>query len=515
MNNENLLKKANELYARRGEVREIAAIDLGSNSFHMIIARIVNGTLQVLSRLKQKVQLAEGLDENQVLSQAAIERGVNCLALFAERLQGFSAENVSVVGTYTLRRAVNNDVFLRQAANVFPYQINIISGKTEAKTIYAGVCHTQPETGRKFVIDIGGGSTEMIIGDNFTPLIYESRHVGCVSFAKKFFPNGEISAENFRQAKQSALNKIEDLAWEYRNLGWQSVLGSSGTIKTVHQVIYENIDPNGTITAPRLDQLIEQTLQHSHFNQLKFNGLNPDRADVFVPGLAILSAVFENFHIEKMRYSDGALREGVMYSLEQNFQVNNIRERTALGLAEQFNIDQAQAERVYQSAALLFNQYNAWQNTELIPEMQDVLFWAARLHEVGIVINHKAMQKHSAYILYNTELPGFDNEQHRLLSTLVRYHIGNFKLPDMFKFSRYNEKDVLALIRILRLAAIINRSRQATEKTEKIILKNDRTFSNWQLEFETDYLTHNPLLKNDLALENRFLQTLELSLSAR
>jgi exopolyphosphatase len=515
MNNENLLSKANELHARRGEVREIAAIDLGSNSFHMIIARIVNGTLQVLSRLKQKVQLAEGLDENQVLSPAAIERGVNCLALFAERLQGFPADNVNVVGTYTLRRAVNNEEFLRQAAKVFPYPIHIISGKTEAKTIYAGVCHTQPEIGRKFVIDIGGGSTEMIIGDNFTPLIYESRHMGCVSFAKQFFPHGQINEENFRLAKQSALNKIEDLAWEYQNLGWQSVLGSSGTIKTVHQVICENIDPNGTITAERLNQLIQQTLQFSHFDQLQFNGLNHDRADVFVPGLAILSAVFENFHIEKMRYSDGALREGVMYSLEQNFQVNNIRERTALGLMEQFNIDQAQGERVYQSASLLFEQYQHWQNQEIVAEMKDVLLWAARLHEVGIVINHKNLQKHSAYILYNTELPGYDNEQHRLLSTLARYHLGNFKLPEMFKFSRYHEQDVLALIRILRLAIILNRARQATEKPQKITLKTDRTLVDWHLTFETDYLQHNPLVKNDLALEHRFLQTLGLSLSTR
>ena len=200
----------------RGEAREIAAIDLGSNSFHMIVARIINGSIQVLSRLKQKVRLADGLDEHNVLSQEAIERGVNCLALFAERLQGFAPEDVNVVGTYTLRRAVNN----------------IISGQTEAKTIYAGVCHTQPESGRKLVIDIGGGSTEMIIGDDFTPLVAESRHMGCVSFAKKFFPNGEISKENFEQARQSAVNKIEDLSWEYRKLGWQSVLGSSGTIKT-------------------------------------------------------------------------------------------------------------------------------------------------------------------------------------------------------------------------------------------------------------------------------------------
>ena len=360
--------------------REIAAIDLGSNSFHMIVARIINGSIQVLSRLKQKVQLAEGLDENQVLSQAAITRGVNCLALFAERLQGFPAENVHVVGTYTLRRAVNNDEFLRQAAKVFPYPINIISGKTEAKTIYAGVCHTQPEKGRKFVIDIGGGSTEMIIGDDFNPIVYESRHMGCVSFAKQFFPNGEISAENFQRARQTALSKIEDLAWEYRKLGWDAVLGSSGTIKTVQQVIAETIDPNGIITAARLDQLIAQTLKHQHFSQLKLTGLNNDRADVFVPGLAILRAIFDNYQIEQMRYSDGALREGIIYSLEKNFQVTDIRARTAQGLSQQFNIDLAQAERVYQSANLLVQQFTQWQKPELANEMAEILGWAARLH---------------------------------------------------------------------------------------------------------------------------------------
>ena len=301
----------------RGEAREIAAIDLGSNSFHMIVARIINGSIQVLSRLKQKVRLADGLDEHNVLSQEAIERGVNCLALFAERLQGFEPKDVmsSALIPYEEQSIMMN--FLRQAATVFPYPINIISGQTEAKTIYAGVCHTQPESGRKLVIDIGGGSTEMIIGDDFTPLVAESRHMGCVSFAKKFFPNGEISKENFEQARQSAVNKIEDLSWEYRKLGWQSVLGSSGTIKTVYQVITATLDPNGIITAERLQNLIERTLQASHFEELNIAGLNPDRVDVFVPGLAILSAVFDVFGLENMRYSDGALREGVIYSLEK------------------------------------------------------------------------------------------------------------------------------------------------------------------------------------------------------
>ncbi|BFU60695.1 MULTISPECIES: exopolyphosphatase [Rodentibacter] len=496
----------------RTNVREIAAIDLGSNSFHMIVARIMNGSIQVLSRLKQKVKLAEGLDENAILSQEAITRGVNCLALFAERLQGFAPENVNVVGTYTLRRAVNNDEFLRQAAKVFPYPINIISGQTEAKTIYAGVCHTQPEKGRKLVVDIGGGSTEMIIGDDFTPIVAESRHMGCVSFAAKYFQNGEISKENFEKAYQSAVNKIEDLSWEYRNLGWQSALGSSGTIKTVHQVITATLDPNGIITKSRLEDLIEQTLHASHFDKLNIVGLNPERIDVFVPGLAILSAVFDVFHIDHMRYSDGALREGVIYSIEKNFQVADIRARTAWGLTEQFDIDTEQAHRIAGSANLLIHQYTQWVKPEMAEEMQDLLLWAARLHEVGIVINHKNMQKHSAYILQNMELPGFDREQQRLLTLLVRSHIGVLKSGDLIKFARYDEQDVVALIRLLRLAVILNKSRQATEKTKQITLKIHRSSSNWMLEFEQGYLDRNPLVWNELRQESNGLKELELGL---
>lgn len=494
---------------QRGEGREIAAIDLGSNSFHMIVARIVNGTIQILSRLKQKVQLAEGLDENNQLSQAAISRGVNCLSLFAERLQGFPADNVNVVGTYTLRTATNKDEFLRQAQAVFPYPINIISGQAEAKMIYSGVSHTQPESGRKFVVDIGGGSTEMIIGDNFTPLMARSRHMGCVSFAKRFFPHGEISETNFNRARQSAVDKIEDLSEEYRQLGWQVALGSSGTIKTVNQVISANIDPDGVITPGRLDLLISRTLGVKHFDDLKLPGLNKDRADVFVPGLAILSAVFDTFGIEQMRYSDGALREGVMYSLEKTFQVTDIRQRTAEGLAEQFNIDCAQAERVRRSAAMLSAQFKAWQAPEQAEEMQEILLWAALLHEVGIVINHKGLQRHSAYILQNTELPGFDKEQQRLLATLVCYQIKSFKIESISPFIRYNTQDVLSLIRLLRLAVILNKPRQATEQISQISLKIDRTLASWQLTFADGYLQHNPLIRNELMLERSLLREIK------
>ncbi|TCP91232.1 exopolyphosphatase/guanosine-5'-triphosphate,3'-diphosphate pyrophosphatase [Cricetibacter osteomyelitidis] len=495
-----------------GDVREIAAIDLGSNSFHMIVARIVNGSIQILSRLKQKVQLAKGLDENGVLNQDAITRGVNCLALFAERLQGFKPENVKVVGTYTLRRAVNNEEFLRQAKAVFPYPIHIITGKTEAEMIYSGVSHTQPEQGRKLVVDIGGGSTEMIIGDNFTPLIAESRHMGCVSFAKKFFPNGDITPQYFDNAYQCALSKIEALAWQYRQLGWQSVLGSSGTIKTVQQVIMANISKDGMINRERLQQLKELTLLAKNMNDLQLGGLVEERTDVFVPGLAILMAVFDTFGIETMRYSDGALREGVMYSLEKAFQVANIRQRTANSLAKQFNIDQFQARRVHQSALYLFENYQPWCNVNYVNEMRDILLWASQLHEVGIVINHKGLQRHSAYILQNSELPGFDSEQQRLLATLVRNHIQTFNFAEIPPFGRYHSKDVLALIRLFRLAIILNKPRQATVTTENFSLKIDRTLNNWQLQFNDAYLKHNPLIRNELNAENKFLKEQGLGL---
>ncbi|PJG86167.1 exopolyphosphatase [Conservatibacter flavescens] len=505
----NLFPKAAELLANHNnDGREIAAIDLGSNSFHMIIARIINGSIQILSRLKQQVQLAEGLDENNVLSQAAIQRGVECLALFAERLHGFAPQDVRVVGTYTLRTAVNNQDFLQQAQQVFPYHINIISGQSEAEFIYAGASHTQPEMGRKFVIDIGGGSTEMIIGDDFLPLITQSRHMGCVSFAKHYFPNNIISKAHFEHAYQSAVKKIEDLAEKYQHLGWKSVLGSSGTIKTVTQVISHTINNDGLITRPRLQQLIERVLRADHMNKLMIPGLLEERVNVFVPGLAILTAIFDVFKIRKMRYSDGALREGIIYSLEQGFQVSNIRQRTAKGLMEQFNIDENQAHRVYQTAVLLSQEYQSWNNAHLSQEMRSILLWAAQLHEVGIVINHRGLQHHSAYILQNTELPGFDKAQQELLTTLVRHHIGTFKRRELPKFSRYDYMDVLALIRLLRLAVLLNKSRQATEKAEKFSLKLNRTLTNWQLTFENDYLSRNPLIVQDLIAEKRFLETI-------
>ncbi|AUI65667.1 MULTISPECIES: exopolyphosphatase [Glaesserella] len=490
--------------------REFAAIDLGSNSFHMIVARIVNGSIQVLSRIKRRVRLAEGLDENRHLNQQAIDRGVACLALFAKRLQGFAPENVKVVGTYTLRRAINNQDFLEQAKLVFPFPIEIITGQEEARLIYSGVSHTQAEKGRKFVVDIGGGSTEMTIGDGFTPIRAESRHMGCVSFAKRFFPQGELNAERFDQAYQTAMEKIDDLAWEYRDLGWQHVLGSSGTIKTVSKVLSANGYRDGLITESRLQTIIERCLAFDSLNDIQLKGLIEERADVLVPGLAILLALFRTFHIQSMRYSDGALREGILYGSELAFQVGDIRQRTAEALAEQFNIDQAQAERVKTTALRLFDQVSHWKNKRQVGELRAILQWASLLHEVGISINHNGVHRHSAYIIANRDLPGFDTEQQNLLATLMRFHLKGFKRYDIKSSNRFQHRDILTLLRLFRLAVLLNRSRQATNIPQQLVLDIDGL--DWTLSFEPQFLTQNPLIQADLEEEQKTLQALTLGL---
>lgn len=491
--------------------REFAAIDLGSNSFHMIVARIVNGSIQVLSRIKRRVRLAEGLDENRILSQAAIERGVACLGLFAKRLDGFSAENVKVVGTYTLRRAVNNQDFLDQAAKVFPFSINIISGQEEAKLIYSGVSHTQAEKGRKLVVDIGGGSTEMSIGDGFFPLRAESRHMGCVSFAKRFFDGGELSRERFEKAYQTAMHKIEDLGCEYRELGWQNVFGSSGTVKTVSKVLSMNGYRDGVITEERLQCLINECLKFDNLHQIHLKGLLEERADILLPGLAILLALFHTFQIHSMRYSDGALREGVMYGLDDVFQVSNIRQRTAEALAAQFNIDTVQAQRVRETALQLFEQVHHWKNRKQLKELRSMLKWASLLHEVGITINHKNVHRHSAYIIAHSDLPGFDGEQKHLLSLLMKHHIKGFKRSDIRSTNRYQHRDILTLLRLFRLAVLLNKARQAAPKMDDLTLTAEKNA--WTLQFEQGFLNRNPLISVDLEDEAKQLAMLDFVLN--
>ncbi|ACS86450.1 exopolyphosphatase [Musicola paradisiaca] len=484
--------------------QEFAAIDLGSNSFHMVVARVVNGALQVLGRLKQRVHLADGLDSANQLSEESIQRGLSCLALFAERLQGFPATNVSIVGTHALRQAVNAQDFLKRAARIIPYPIEIISGHEEARLIFMGVEHTQPEKGRKLVIDIGGGSTELVIGEDFEPILVESRRMGCVSFAQQFFPNGEISEANFRRARLAAAQKLETLAWEYRIYSWDYALGASGTIKATHEILVAMGEKDGLITPDRLEILKDRILQFKNFRALSLPGLTEDRQTVLVPGLSILCGVFDALAIKELRLSDGALREGVLYEMEGRFRHQDIRIRTAQSLAGHYNIDREQARRVRETAELLYAQW-AQQNPSLVnPQLEALLKWSAMLHEVGLGINHSGMHRHSAYILQNTNLPGFNQEQQLLLALMVRLHRKAIRLEELPRLNLFKKKQYLPMVQLLRLATLLSNQRQATTtpKTLRLIA----TESAWTLIFPQGFFSQNMLVQLDLEREQQYWQ---------
>ncbi|MGG7444549.1 exopolyphosphatase [Kosakonia oryzendophytica] len=481
---------------------EFAAVDLGSNSFHMVIARVVDGAMQIIGRLKQRVHLADGLDSNNMLSEEAIERGLACLSLFAERLQGFDPSSVCIVGTHTLRQALNATDFLKRAEKVIPYPIEIISGNEEARLIFMGVEHTQPEKGRKLVIDIGGGSTELVIGEDFEPKLVESRRMGCVSFAQMYFPGGGINGENFRRARMAATQKLESLAWQFRIQGWNVALGASGSIKAAHEVLLASGEKDGIITPERLEKLVAEVLKYKNFAELSLPGLSEERKAVFVPGLAILCGVFDALAIRELRLSDGALREGVLYEMEGRFRHQDIRSRTAQSLASQYNIDREQARRVLETTTLMYDQWQA-QNPKLAnPQLAALLKWAAMLHEVGLNINHSGMHRHSAYILQNSDLPGFNQEQQLMMATLVRCHRKGIKLDELPRFTLFKKKQYLPLVQILRLGVLLNNQRQATTTPPTLHLKTDD--NHWTLSFPYDWFSQNALVLLDLEKEQEY-----------
>lgn len=453
-------------------------------------------------RLKQRVHLADGLGPDNMLSEEAMTRGLNCLSLFAERLQGFSPASVCIVGTHTLRQALNATDFLKRAEKVIPYPIEIISGNEEARLIFMGVEHTQPEKGRKLVIDIGGGSTELVIGENFEPILVESRRMGCVSFAQLYFPGGVINKENFQRARMAAAQKLETLTWQFRIQGWNVAMGASGTIKAAHEVLMEMGEKDGIITPERLEKLVKEVLRHRNFASLSLPGLSEERKTVFVPGLAILCGVFDALAIRELRLSDGALREGVLYEMEGRFRHQDVRSRTASSLANQYHIDSEQARRVLDTTMQMYEQWREQQPKLAHPQLEALLRWAAMLHEVGLNINHSGLHRHSAYILQNSDLPGFNQEQQLMMATLVRYHRKAIKLDDLPRFTLFKKKQFLPLIQLLRLGVLLNNQRQATTTPPTLTLITDD--SHWTLRFPHDWFSQNALVLLDLEKEQEY-----------
>ncbi|CAM4322169.1 exopolyphosphatase [Vibrio agarivorans] len=482
--------------------RDVAAIDLGSNSFHMVVAKVVDQDLQLVSRHKQRVRLADGLDDHKNLDHASMERGLECLAMFAERLKGFEPSNVRIAATHTLRQASNAHLFIERAKEVLPYPIEVIPGEEEARLIYLGVAHTQIESETKLVIDIGGGSTEMIIGNGFEAKLLNSKQMGCVSYNNAYFSNGKLSKKNFAKASLAAQQRLESISSKYRKHGWDIALGSSGTVKAIREVLIGLGYDDGRITLKRLDKLIETLCQWNHIDEIELTGLTPERKPVFAAGVAILHAIVKDLKIDTLHFSEAALREGLLYEMEDRFKRSDIRMRTTENLANIHRVDLEHAESVSQTALYLLNQVDEELGIAKKTELVDLLQWAALLHEVGLSISLQAFHRHSAYILRHTNMAGFNQEQQQVLSTLVRFQRKALKLHEMEPFTLFKRKHILTLIRILRLAIVLNGQRN-DEPVPKLSISIDKDC--WTLScMDQKWLDDNKLLHADLLTEQAY-----------
>ncbi len=411
----------------------LAAIDLGSNSFRIEVARLDQGRYQRIDYIKETVRLGGGLDEQGRLSEDAIVRGLACLERFAERLRGFEPWQVRAVATQTLREACNRDDFLQRAQAVLRHPVEVISGREEARLIYAGVAHLQPSDTPRLVIDIGGRSTEIILGRGRTPSAAESFKVGSVGLSMRYFPDGRLTPEAFRAAQVAAGAEVEDALATFRPELWSEALGSSGTASAVSQVLAAEGITDGRITSQALAWCIERCLEAGHVERLQFAGLKADRRSVIPGGLCILYTLLALLRIDSLHPAKGALRQGVIVEMEarlragQSAQPADMRDRSVADLQRRFGVDLAQAGRVERFALALYEQAAG---SDASREDRQELGWAAALHEIGLIVSHHDHHRHSAYLLANADAAGFSQSQQQRLGALVLGQRGGLRKVD-------------------------------------------------------------------------------------
>jgi exopolyphosphatase/guanosine-5'-triphosphate,3'-diphosphate pyrophosphatase len=468
---------------------QIAAVDLGSNSFRLQVGRVVDGEVYPLDSVKETVRLASGLQPDKTLDQDSIARALEALSRFGERLRGFSAEGVRAVATNTLRVAKNAPAFLRQAEAALGFPIEVIAGREEARLIFLGAAHSLPAAAHKrLVVDIGGGSTEFVIGKRYEPQLLESLYMGCVSFSTRFFPGGQVEKRAFREAEIEAAAEIEQIVGHYRAHGWKEAVGSSGSAAAICELLEQNgFNPGGVtgITAAGLMRLKTQLLKAGNVDGLSLAGLRADRAPVLPGGLAIMMAVFDRFGLDRMTYADGALRLGVLYDLLGRFRHEDRRDSTIAEFQRRYQVDIAQAQRVETLAGTLLRQLMPTPSAEAEHDAQ-FLGWAARLHELGISVAHSAHHKHGAYILTYADMPGFSKTDQGRLAQLVLGHRG--KLDKVAVLPGVDDNWHLLLC--LRLAVLFHRSRAEYTLPR---LGVSETLEGYALEVQSGWLRDNPL----------------------
>ena len=490
----------------------VAAIDLGSNSFHMIICNLQDGKLQIVDRLKEMVRLAAGMDKDKNLSLETQQRALACLERFGQRIANFPENSVSIVGTNTLRSARNAQDFIAKAERALGHPIHIISGIEEARLIYQGVAHSLASNGQqRFVMDIGGGSTEYIIGKQDLAHTKESLNMGCVTVSELFFKKGEISKKAFRKACLFAEQHLEPFQDKFNSREFDEAIGASGSLKAISNVLQSMGWSNNGITLAGMEQLVSQLLSYTHIDQINFPALSLERRPVFIGAVAIVYATFKTLNIQQMTVSDGALREGLIYDLLDRIYDHDIRSQTAQHLAKRYHTDPRQSARIKNTLATMLSQLEEHPVFNDNIASQQFLNWAADLHEIGIDIAHSQYHKHSAYIIENGDLAGFSKQDQLVLSKLVRCHRKKLNLGHFADLPAPWKHNTAYLAIVFRIACLLHRNRHSHCPEFKIRI-NERKID---LDFPEHWLDLAPLTHADLKLEIDYLAdaNFELNLS--
>jgi exopolyphosphatase/guanosine-5'-triphosphate,3'-diphosphate pyrophosphatase len=486
---------------------QFAAVDLGSNSFHMMVAATnAQAQLSVVDRIKVNVRLAAGLEADGSISADAEQRALDCLARFGERLSEVPAHHVRAVGTNTLRRASNSVDFLDRARANLGHKIDVISGREEARLIYRGVSRDVETPGRLLVMDIGGGSTELIVGEGPQPVQLDSLYMGCVSWSERYFPGGEVTAKRMDQAVMGARRELQSVVRAYRKAGWQEVVGASGTLNALERILLaqgrDGVRPEG------LAWLRERYIAEGNANAVHLEGLSRDRRPVFVGGLAIISALFTGLRLEHMRATPSALREGVVLELVGREHERDIRDETVRRAMDSFGVDGRQAFQVQQTALRLFDAVApVW---GLSRADRDLLRWASALHEVGISLTYTGYHKHGAYLLTHKELPGFSRAEKRRLANLVLAHRGHPDRARLQGHARRIDTPLLHLVALLRIATRIHRRRSPRTPPALTVEASGEAL---QIGFPEQWLEKRPLTRGDLEDDVDYLGTIGVSVT--
>jgi exopolyphosphatase/guanosine-5'-triphosphate,3'-diphosphate pyrophosphatase len=472
----------------------LAAVDLGSNSFHLQIGRVVDKQIYPLDSVREVVRLGGGLTAEKRIDRATQAKALEALAKFAERLRGFPRQAVRAVGTNALRVAKNSPQFLREARQALGFPIEVISGREEARLIYLGVAHALPVSSkRRLVVDVGGGSTEFIIGTGLEPQLTESLYMGCVSFSLKYFPDGRIDKARMKAAEIAAQQELAGIAHGYRAAGWDEAVGSSGTARSMENILRENGFAEDGLTREGLERLRSLLVKHERADPDKIAGLRPNRAPVLPGGVAILGAVFRELGLESMKVSDGALRHGVLYDLLGRVEHRDMREVTVQQFMRRYRVDAAHAERVMNLSLKIYDALQLGADRQDDPD-RTLLEWAARLAEVGLSIAHAQYHKHSAYVLSNADMPGFSRMEQARLARIVLAHRGKLgKIQDVGL-----EGADWKLVFALRTASLILRSRTDQRLPFLRVAADDGGFA---IDLPQSWLDENPLSADALESE--------------